>query len=293
MIGKKTGRVLKHALRCSGCRICDRAKERDVVPKVHNCKKNWTGSAKAMEPDMVVEMLRYIHEQNIPIAEVAGDDDSVGFDRAKKIITDSSMVKTSDKNHVKQNMAKHLYSLKPKHKELTEMVINSARKNFNYLLAQKAGDADGIEKGLKGLTAHMFGDHTLCEENWCGYLQDKDKYKHQNLPHGRDLTSQSLKSDMECLFNEKLASNSKKLSNLGSTQANESLNNLIALKAPKAKHYSSSSSLSYRISSAVLQKNEGFDYVAEVYIYKVNHNSVQINMFKVKEDCKCLYIFIT
>lgn len=50
----------------------------------------------------------------------------------------------------------------------------------------------------------------------------------------------------------------KKLANVSSSQANESLNNTIASKAPQAKHYSASASLSYRVETAVLQKNEGY-----------------------------------
>lgn len=46
----------------------------------------------------------------------------------------------------------------------------------------------------------------------------------------------------------------KKLANLSSSQANESLNNTIASKDPKAKHYSVSANLSYRVGTAVLQK---------------------------------------
>lgn len=61
----------------------------------------------------------------------------------------------------------------------------------------------------------------------------------------------------------------KKLANLSSSQANESLNNTIASKTPKAKHYSASASLSYRVETAVLQKNEGYSYVSKAWMY--NH----------------------
>lgn len=57
----------------------------------------------------------------------------------------------------------------------------------------------------------------------------------------------------------------KKLANLSSSQDNESLNNTIASKAPKVKHYSASASLSYRVGTAVLKKNEGYSYVSKVW----------------------------
>ncbi|XP_052060199.1 uncharacterized protein LOC127700668 [Mytilus californianus] len=40
---------------------------------------------------------------------------------------------------------------------------------------------------------------------------------------------------------------------------------MLAAKAPKAKHYSSSASLGYRVDSSILQKNEGYAYVSEVH----------------------------
>jgi hypothetical protein len=47
LIEKKTGGVVHHVIRCQQCRICDCAAKRGIQPKKHNCKKNWTGSAKA------------------------------------------------------------------------------------------------------------------------------------------------------------------------------------------------------------------------------------------------------
>jgi len=55
--------------------------KRGIQPKKHNCKKNWTGSAKAMEPDMLVQMVMDVKNKGIDIAEIAGDDDTTGFER--------------------------------------------------------------------------------------------------------------------------------------------------------------------------------------------------------------------
>ena len=59
--------------------------------------------------------------------------------------------------------------------------------------------------------------------------------------------------------------NANKLAFLSSTQANESFNNTVACKAPKAKHYSDSSSLQFRLCAGVSQKNEGYGYIASVH----------------------------
>ena len=56
-----------------------------------------------------------------------------------------------------------------------------------------------------------------------------------------------------------------KLAFLSSTQANESFNNTVVSKAPKARHYSDSSSLQFRLCASVSQKNEGYNYIANVH----------------------------
>lgn len=147
----------------------------------------------------------------------------------------------SDKNHVKKNIVKRLYELRSKHKELSIKVVNAISKNFSYMVSQNKGNVSGIENGLKALVGHLFGDHECWSSSWCGYQRDK-AYQHSNLPYGKDLTSQDLKKDLEKLFLGNLMNQAKKLPNLSSSQANESLNNTIASKAPKAKHYSASAS---------------------------------------------------
>ncbi|CAC5392601.1 unnamed protein product [Mytilus coruscus] len=81
-----------------------------------------------------------------------------------------------------------------------------------------------------------------CRKNWSGWQR----------------------SDLEKLFIQKMVPQSKKLSNLGSSQANESFNNLIALKAPKTKHFSTSASFKLQSQLSVLQKNEGYNYISEL-----------------------------
>nr|XP_034331420.1 uncharacterized protein LOC117680512 isoform X2 [Crassostrea gigas] len=50
----------------------------------------------------------------------------------------------------------------------------------------------------------------------------------------------------------------------GSTQANESFNKTVSMKAPKNHHFSSSASLNYRVAASVAEKNTGQTYVVEV-----------------------------
>ena len=50
-MGLGTGKVLAYATRCKYCRICQNAKKKGKSPQQHDCRKNHTGSSKAMEPD--------------------------------------------------------------------------------------------------------------------------------------------------------------------------------------------------------------------------------------------------
>lgn len=72
LIGEKTGKVLGHKLRCVDCRICNIAAKKGNVPRNHNCKRNWTGSAKGMEPDMFVELVRDLTDRDVNISAITG-----------------------------------------------------------------------------------------------------------------------------------------------------------------------------------------------------------------------------
>ena len=65
---------------------------------------------------------------------------------------------------------------------------------------------------------------------------------------------------------QEFVTHSDTLSELGSTQANESLNNTVASKAPKAVFFSGSESNDFRVAAAVAQKNLGHKYVLKVIL---------------------------
>ena len=56
MIGSRTNKILNYSVRCKHCRVCEHAKRRRKRARVHRCPKNWSGSSKAMEPSMGVEL---------------------------------------------------------------------------------------------------------------------------------------------------------------------------------------------------------------------------------------------
>jgi hypothetical protein len=67
MIGSRTQKVLDFKVRCKHCRTCETAERNKKNPKPHTCAKNWTGSAKSMEPSMGVDMCKNLTGINILI----------------------------------------------------------------------------------------------------------------------------------------------------------------------------------------------------------------------------------
>ncbi|CAG2189301.1 unnamed protein product [Mytilus edulis] len=128
-----------------------------------------------MEPDMVVEMIKDLDSRGVKIKELAGDDDSTGFNRAVTLLPHSNIVKSSDRNHV-----------------------------------MNQGNSEGIENGVRCTIDHMYRQHTKCDVKWCGYLKDPTTYRHSNLPYGKNLSSLALKNDfIERLFLKDIEQNQK------------------------------------------------------------------------------------
>lgn len=261
MIGVNTGKVLSYAVRSKSCRVCSSQKKGTSPVKDHDCRKNWSGSAKAMEPDMVVEMVNKTSEKGVLVTGVVGDDDSTTVSRLRSAVS-HKIEKKSDKNHVKKNLTNHLFQLQSNFKVLTTKIIYYIMKLFNYCISQHKKDPVGISNGLDAVIHHPFGDHSYCDETWCKFIKTPNS-RYSALPYGKPLKDANLKKALEEVFGAYKKINHK-LSNLGSTQANESLNKSIASKAPKHLHFSGSASLNYRVAASVAQKNLGHGYLRNV-----------------------------
>ena len=96
------------------------------------------------------------------------------------------------------------------------MVINSILKNFSFMIDQNKGNPEGIENGLRAIVEHMHGERNHCNISWSGFLKDRNNYKHNNLPHGKDLTSSPLRTALEKIFLGKESNNPRKLATLSS-----------------------------------------------------------------------------
>ena len=117
VVGKYTRKCLGFGLACRSCRKCTYARWNKTQVKNHNCKRNWTGSAKGMEPFLTVKCLKSLKEKGFNVKKLTMDDDTTTFIRAKKAIS-PELTKSSDKNHVIKNLASNLYKLRQDNKKV-------------------------------------------------------------------------------------------------------------------------------------------------------------------------------
>ena len=260
MIGAETGKVLNYAVQSKSCRVCKKAENSNSTPVAHDCRRNFDGSAKSMESDMVVSMVKDLNEKGIKTATIVADDDSTTFCRLRA--ESANISKESDRNHVRKNFSSALYALQREHKSLTSKVIKYISKCFNYAISQNKGNPDGLDKSLGAITNHACGDHDNCIDTWCAFKTNPNG-RYKSLPFGRPLTSESLKVALEQLF-ASYRRKSGKLASLGSSQGNEAFNKLVSSKAPKTLHLSGSANLNYRVASSVAQQNQGHKYLMKV-----------------------------
>ena len=155
-------------------------------------------------------------------------------------------------------------------------------------------------EGIGAIVPHSFGDHSNCGR-WCKHSKDPEGYRHSTLPGGRDLCGDGLKQFLNDVLQpftrEKIA---KKLAPLGSTQRNECINSIVGTKNPKKRFYGGSESSDYRVSAAVAQFNEGYEYLESVeqkmgcgggetmnsYITRMQRKRKQSAERKQKRSCK-------
>jgi len=266
MIGKESKKIINFAVRSKSCRVCQHARRKGVPARVHNCRKNWQGSAKAMEPDMVTDMVKQMKTGEVKIGTLIGDDDATTIARARDF--DPGLQKLSDRNHVRKTLSNELYKVKARHgRNLQVKAISYLQKCFTYAIDQNRSKPETLAQNLRAIVPHAFGDHGRCRANSLSWCQSDGTRSHQykSLPNGRCLTGDCLRSDLEEVF-DNLAQSAGKLSMLESSQANENFNNIAASKAPKTRYYCGSESLAYRISAAVSQKNIGHTYMTKVTI---------------------------
>lgn len=135
-------------------------------------------------------------------------------------------------------------------------------KCFTYCIAQNKGNHTKMKTGMQNIVPHAFGDHHGCDESWCGSKKDPENYNHKDLPYGKDLHGDNLKSALTSLFGEYSTDTViRKLVPAANSQRNESLNSVVGSKNPKIRYYGGSESNDFRVSCGISQINLGYAYI--------------------------------
>ena len=83
MVGIKRGKCIGYSVKCKSCKTCKAAIRRGINARDHDCRKNRTGTLKAMEPSMIVDMLREAKANNVEVGTVVGDNDTTTIVRVR------------------------------------------------------------------------------------------------------------------------------------------------------------------------------------------------------------------
>ena len=237
---------------------------------------------------MACEIVNRIEGENdIRIGTLIMDDDSTTVSRIRSEL-DHDVVKLSDISHVKCHLKNDLYKLQAKHRSLTTTVITYlVNKCFSYALMQNKNEPENLKKAIENIVPHVFDNHKTCG-TWCRFRKNP-KCTYTFLPNGKALTGELLYNDLVEVFSN-LAKRADKIAACASTSVCENFNHMVASKAPKARHYSSSGSLNTRVACCVGQKNDGHKYLSDVFVsagmspgrYYTEHSEKQDR--KVKRD---------
>lgn len=271
IIGKESSQVLDFITCNRKCRLCDIGHSKED----HDCRKNFYGSAKAMEPycaNKLVNDSSVLKSANLEVGIVVGDNDSTSIASIKKNST-HEVVKFSDINHTSKGVKSMLYKLstdrsKDPDKELTTDAIKYLHRCFTYALHQHKGNVSELSVAIKNIPCHVFNYHENCGQ-WCGFIKNPKNYNHKVVSEG--FKNEILFNELQILFSQ-LSNNSEKFVAGGSSQANESLNGAMSKKCPKSLCYSTSESADFRFALTVGEKNKRRGFVQNV-ISKLGMNS--------------------
>lgn len=158
----------------------------------HECRKNFSGSAKAMETHLAVKLINnnpILSQENVRISKIVGDGDSSTISAVRRSATDE-ITKLPDFNHTMKNFTSSLYNLK-----LPRSVIVYLSKLFAIAIKENKGNAPKIRSTLNSLVPHAFGEHNQCGE-WCKAnvnSVDSVDYEYNYLPGKKPLSDPELK----------------------------------------------------------------------------------------------------
>ncbi|XP_063979930.1 uncharacterized protein LOC135163954 [Diachasmimorpha longicaudata] len=213
--GCLSGKTLDFATRNRKCKLCDIGVNKDD----HDCRKNFEGSAKAMEADVGAQLVNeseILKEVGLQPRMIIGDEDS------------------STIPSVRRETKKH----------------PTSKKVFVYAVQANKSKPAELAATLLVIPNHVFGRHENCGL-WCSHVNPQKEEKSTIL-----LKDPELHEALLTLF-AKYSKNSNKLAMAASSQGNENVNAMMSHKAPKNRYYSRTESADFRFASTICHKNDG------------------------------------
>ena len=108
-------------------------------------------------------------ERNLQYDGAVMDNDSTTVAWLREQV-DETIVDEADINHTRVNNGEHLRTVKAKHVQFTQRLLDKCERLFRKAIKSHVGDAKAIEKNLKAIPRHAYGDHEYCEFDWCTFL---------------------------------------------------------------------------------------------------------------------------
>ena len=149
------------------CRTCLIAEKNGEEPQIHDCRKNFSDTAKIMK---AANLWRFILKKYYKV--LVGDEDSSAEARLCSLVI-PDLEKWSDKNHVLSTLGKTLLQNKSLNfgegnSRRNDNVIEYITSNFSTALNQNKGDPEGLQRTPKTIVPHAFGKNENCRER-CEY----------------------------------------------------------------------------------------------------------------------------
>lgn len=105
IIGRRTNQIVYSGTKNKYCHICKIAESRNVAPRIHECKANYTGPSCGMETEIIIDGFKYCNEKKARFHLLVGDGDSSTY----KAIRDLNLYKDPDMDTDKLNCENHVY----------------------------------------------------------------------------------------------------------------------------------------------------------------------------------------
>lgn len=253
LIGFFSKKVLAYSVMNRKCKKCDLGHP----PSDHDCRKNFEGAAKAMEPEAAVRMVlenETLRDCFMELGILVSDNDSSTIAALRDKLT-HEIVKLADKNHTTKGVVSQLYNMmkEKRYKELTKASIDYLREGFAYATVQHQGNPTQLQKAVVNIVDHAFNKHDSCDQlgSWCGYSKDTQNYKHRVIGDG--FQDEAFYDDLKLLFTT-ISDKADKYAAGASSNGNESFNSSFVSKAPKARSYGFSPAASIRMALTVKKK---------------------------------------